>query len=398
MTIKTFFTTLSLSLLCGLIHGQNIWTPKATFTGNFWWQSVGFSIGDKGYVGTGTSSPGTMHNEFWQYDTTSNTWLQKASLPVVLEEAVGFSIGNKGYIGTGDTAFWKIHTNQFFEYDPTNNSWTPKANFGGTPRDHAFAFSVNGKGYIGGGDDSQTTRNDLWEYDPTNDTWTQKANMPISGMSGAIAFTINNKAYVGVGLDSSGYSKLFFEYNPTTDTWNQKTNFGGSGRWEAVAFSIGNYGYVGTGLDANDLHDFWQYNPTNDSWLQVNNFPGSPRYDAIGFAIGNSGYLGIGSNGMDFYKFSPPTIVGIQNLSNNLIQIKISPNPFSLQTVLQTDYLLKNATLTVRNCFGQIVKQINNISGQTIILHRDNLSSGIYLMCLTQDSKVIATDKLIITD
>jgi hypothetical protein len=38
----------------------------------------------------------------------------------------------------------------------------------------------------------------------------------------------------------------------------------------------------------------------------------------------------------------------------------IFPNPFSTQTVLQTNNLLSNATLTLVNCFGQIVKQINN--------------------------------------
>jgi hypothetical protein len=52
-------------LYSSIAYGQSSWTQKANFTGNFHWQSVGFSIGDKGYVGTGTSNPGTLHNEFW---------------------------------------------------------------------------------------------------------------------------------------------------------------------------------------------------------------------------------------------------------------------------------------------------------------------------------------------
>ncbi|MDP1746239.1 MAG: LamG-like jellyroll fold domain-containing protein, partial [Bacteroidota bacterium] len=78
--------------------------------------------------------------------------------------------------------------------------------------------------------------------------------------------------------------------------------------------------------------------------------------------------------------------------------LKLYPNPFSTQVTLQTDNLLHNATLTVYNCFGQTVKQIKNISGQTITLFRDNLPSGLYCIQLTQDNKIITTDKLVITD
>ncbi len=76
----------------------------------------------------------------------------------------------------------------------------------------------------------------------------------------------------------------------------------------------------------------------------------------------------------------------------------IFPNPFSTLTTFQTDKIFKGATLTVYNSYGQTVKQIKNINGQTITLHRDNLSSGLYFIRLTQDSKVITADKLVITD
>ncbi len=77
---------------------------------------------------------------------------------------------------------------------------------------------------------------------------------------------------------------------------------------------------------------------------------------------------------------------------------KIYPNPFSTQTTLHTDLFFKNASVIVYNSFGQTVKQVDNFSEQTIVLHRDNLPSGLYFIRLTLDSKVIATDKLVITD
>jgi len=94
------------------------------------------------------------------------------------------------------------------------------------------------------------------------------------------------------------------------------------------------------------------------------------------------------------YTFSS---VGVTNMTieNNIV---IYPNPFSLLSTLETNKNLKGATLTVYNSFGQQVKQIKNISGQTFTLHRDNLQSGLYFLQMTQENKIIATEKLVITD
>ncbi|MEI7982681.1 MAG: T9SS type A sorting domain-containing protein [Bacteroidota bacterium] len=76
----------------------------------------------------------------------------------------------------------------------------------------------------------------------------------------------------------------------------------------------------------------------------------------------------------------------------------ISPNPFSLSTTLKTNQTLINATLAIYDSYGQHVKEIKSISGQTFKLQRDNLPDGLYFMRLSQDGKTIITDKLIITD
>ena len=85
-----------------------------------------------------------------------------------------------------------------------------------------------------------------------------------------------------------------------------------------------------------------------------------------------------------------------ENFMDNTISVY--PNPFSAQTTLQTDNILKNATLTVYNYFGQTVTLIKNINGQTVVLSRDNLTSGLYFLRLTEDNKVFSVDKLVITD
>ena len=69
------------------------------------------------------------------------------------------------------------------------------------------------------------------------------------------------------------------------------------------------------------------------------------------------------------------------------LKLSISPNPFSTQIVLQSDIFLNNAILTV-----------DNYLGQTIVFSRDNFSSGLYFVRLIENDKLLAVDKLVITD
>lgn len=91
------------------------------------------------------------------------------------------------------------------------------------------------------------------------------------------------------------------------------------------------------------------------------------------------------------------TILGITEKSNNET-FSIFPNPFNSYTSIQTTYCLKNATVTIYNSFGHISKQVNNISGKIVSLSRDNLSSGVYLIKLTEENKKSSIERLILID
>ena len=99
----------------------------------------------------------------------NDSWTQMASLPFSRCAATGFSIGTKGYLGTGIDSSWQVHR-EFWEYDAANNLWSSKTNFQGTSRRNAVAFSIGTKGYIGTGIDSIWTVNDkdFWEFDPNS--------------------------------------------------------------------------------------------------------------------------------------------------------------------------------------------------------------------------------------
>ncbi len=107
----------------------------------------------------------------------------------------------------------------------------------------------------------------------------------------------------------------------------------------------------------------------------------------------------INAGGTDIFTAKVSTTVATGIEENNFIdEITVFPNPFSFQAILQTGNLLHNATLTVDNVFGQTVKQIKSINGQTIVLSRVNLVRGLYFLRLTENNKTIATKKIVITD
>jgi N-acetylneuraminic acid mutarotase len=298
--------SVSLSSLCLLseTHAQNTWTNIADFLGTARRGAVAFSIGDKGYIGTGNDGI-THHKDLWEFDSYESTWSQKADLPgLSRDDAVGISIGNFGYIGTGSGS--GDNRDDFWQYDPVSNTWTQKADFGGGKRYAATGFSIGNKGYLGTGyNGGSILKKDFYEYDPATDTWTKKANVGGVGRWYAVSFVIGEKGYVGTARTSDPpYENDLWEYVPATDTWTQKTTMPGENRLAAVAFAIGGKGYVGTGLGAESevaLDDFYEYDPVADNWTQKADFAGSPRYLAVGFAIGNKGYIGTGQQSEDVY-------------------------------------------------------------------------------------------------
>jgi len=89
-------------------------------------------------------------------------------------------------------------------------------------------------------------------------------------------------------------------------------------------------------------------------------------------------------------------LTGIKKTEKEEI-ISLSPNPFSVQTTLQTASYLNNATVTIFNTYGQQLKQMTNLSGQTITLNREGLPGGLYFLQLAQNNRILLTAKLIIT-
>ena len=294
-----------------LYHIGNIWSPTANVGGVGRVYAVSFSIGSKGYFGTGNHGNQKL-KDFWEYDPQTDSWAQKADFGGgERTAAVGFSIGQKGYIGTGSGTGGR--QTDLWEYSPETDSWVQKADVPGAARQNAVGFSIGPKGYIGTGsyfDGGIISTNDFWEYDPIPDVWTQWTDFGGSERSIAVGFSIGQKGYLGTGSGENQRFNDFWEYDPQTDSWAQKADFGGGPRTGAVGFSIGQKGYVGTGSDEIQRKmDVWEYDPSSDSWIQKADFAGGQRTTATAFTIGQSAYIGTGWDGgqgrNDFWEYVP---------------------------------------------------------------------------------------------
>ncbi len=78
--------------------------------------------------------------------------------------------------------------------------------------------------------------------------------------------------------------------------------------------------------------------------------------------------------------------------------LSVTPNPLYSHALLQTGFRMKAATLTIYDSFGRLVKEIRDLSGNSYLLERENLSPGLYFFRMTENNNIMAAGKLIISD
>lgn len=95
-------------------------------------------------------------------------------------------------------------------------------------------------------------------------------------------------------------------------------------------------------------------------------------------------------------KVAKADLVSIAEIENEPTSLLIYPNPFSRETVIQSNHDLHGAKITVYNIYGQVVKSLENISGNTVTLERGNLPAGLFFVKITEGVKVVGSGKVII--
>ena len=353
-------------LFISKISAQGTWIQKTSMPCAPREGAIGFSIGNKGYIGAGLLSSELKAKDFWEFDPTSNLWTQKADIPTGRRcEAIGFSIGSKGYVGFG--ANNGEYFNDFLEYDPTLNQWISETNTGISARYGSVSFVIGNKGYVTNGFKEYTingcTTNETWEFDQGSNSWSQKANFPGIARSHSSAFRIGGTGYVGLGIDSTGTClQDFWKYDPISNQWTQISNFPGQGRAYAISFAVNGFGFIGNGFNfLVSLSDFYSYDPINDTWNISVPYGGGLWSECATFNIGQKVYVGTGTslNGNtwsltnELWEFSSTTSV---NELEPKIKIAVYPNPCT------SGFLLgiaseKEVSLLITNELGQKIFQ-----------------------------------------
>jgi len=269
------------------------------------------------------------------YDSAYGTWSQIADfgtdpLSPGRSDAVGFSIGDKGYLGSG-TSDGHTPLSDFCQYDTTANTWTAIAPLGdgskNYPRYGAVAFSFPSAGYVLTGTDNNYYFGDVWKYDPGTNTWAQQPDMPGSKRMQAITWMYKSQGYLLTGytpgsqwtLGNSCYD--FWKFDPTlaagsqwirlrnianTDPGTYDDSYTNIVRYHAIGFTIlgtssGDKGYVTTGTNGSPYTYTWEYDFATDLWTEKTPFEGAAREGAVGFTIKNRGFIATGISGGTAY-------------------------------------------------------------------------------------------------
>jgi len=201
---------------------------------------------------------------------------------------------------------------------------------------------------------------------------------------GSLIQATNGKLYGMTQRGGSDSVGVIFTFDISSNTYAKLYDFDTTnGKWpngSLMQASNGKlYGMTGYG-GSNNYGVVFSFDPTTNNFTNLFscNYP-----------------TGAIPNG-DLTEYNPT--VGINEISNSTIDLNVFPNPFSSETILKVNKNLKDATLIIYNLFGQETKRLTAISGSELKIKRENLSIGIYFIRLSDESKVIATSKLIITN
>ena len=321
------------------------WVSRAVFSGVPMGYGASFTVGDYAYVGTGYNpitpntrlttlfryTPGKIPAGATGYDSAYGGWKQMADfMGSGRSNAVGFSVGNYGYIGSG-THDGINPLSDFYKYDPSSDSWSQIDSLGTSakryPRFDAVAFSFDNEAYVLTGTDNSLTFGDVWKYDPSTNSWTQRVNMPGSQRSQALTWVYNKKGYLVTGYttgsqwaignacydfwrfdptlsDDQAWTRLRDIYNTNASTYDDSyTNII---RYHAAGFVItgttsGDKGYITTGSNGTLYTYTWEYDFATDLWKEKTPYEGASRQGAVGLTVQNRGFIATGLSGSAGY-------------------------------------------------------------------------------------------------
>lgn len=322
-----------------------------------------------------------------------------ASLPLGQERqyATAFSYSNTGYMLTGITCA-NVCLNDFWMYNTATNTWSALPNFPGQVRQGPCNFVIGDKAYIiSGRNSSGNVFNDVWEYNISTSIWTQKNNLPFAGMFRGTAFQINGNGYVCFGLtNNANFNRYIYQYDQLNDLWTQISNIILPSRNYVGCAVTSNKAFLYGGQDStyNILNDVRLFDPVANTITTYTGIPSLGRKGGMCFSLNNIFYITTGVDSSPArvkQTWKNDQFVGLPEMDPNTLSVAIFPNPVKQWLHVRGQ---KIVTIIIRNLLGDIVMQ-ENIKGNSAILDIEPLASSLYnVSVITEDG--IFLKKLII--
>ncbi|MCG9134306.1 sigma-70 family RNA polymerase sigma factor [Candidatus Poribacteria bacterium] len=228
------------------------------------------------------------------YDPETDTWEQKANMPTA-RSGVSVSVVDGKIYAIGGTNLKTIQVPRGYSseseelatvemYDPVTDTWTQKADMP-IPK-KTMTCVVNGKIYAIGGwltTNEKPHLETVEVYDPATDTWTTAENMNCARCSAAIG-VVNGKIYAIGGLGSppiQEQSDLYLSnvevFNPKTNQWQEGTEMPAPKALHTASVIDGKIyvigGYFKEDMEFKKLATIEIYDPTTDRWIQKPDMP-----------------------------------------------------------------------------------------------------------------------------
>ncbi len=319
-----------------------------------------FTLNNKAYCFSGLDVNFQCQTNGFIFDGTSESWSNgMASLPVGKERqyATAFSYSNTGYM-LGGINCSNVCLNDFWQYNSATNTWSALPDFPASGRQGMCNFILNNKAYIiGGRDAAGNVFNEVWEYSFATATWSQKSNLPFAGTWRGAAFEINGIGYTCFGLrNDNGYNRNVYQYDDTNDTWQLIPNINLPALRYIGCAITSNKAFMYGGMDSlnqisNTVHLF---TPTVNTVATYSGIPTFARKGGIAFALNNKFYFTTGVTLTARVKetWKNDQFVGVEKNYTEAVGIDLFPNPTNSTITLKGNNLLG---LTILNPLGQIV-------------------------------------------
>jgi PKD repeat protein len=187
-----------------------------------------------------------------------------------------------------------------YEYEPSSGTWTQLASMNSS-RGYFGTGVIDGKIYAFGGRGGSNYLNSTEVYDPGTDTWTTLASMDIPRYDLA-GVALNDKLYAFGGNSHSYWDPPYVQdievYNSTTDTWEMVSHLLNMARQGLRPAAVGSYifvtgGYRDSGSEKINerLQALPDYDPVVVSFLSANPTSGTVPLE-VSFAVEASGGAG----------------------------------------------------------------------------------------------------------